>query len=372
MSERSGWAQCLDDAVQVVRAGADDRVDHREFVATVPDELVAAGLAQFVWIASLDSDQIRVRAASEPDAPTTLSAPEQGTTRRAIREEQVVVSPDLHQTVAYSELAEAMAVPAATAAVHVPFETLGETAVVHVWTDRDVTVDGMPELASVFGAALSDNLARLTAEDHLERERARLETVRSTISHDLGNPVNLASGRLELAEEECESSHLSHAMGALEEIDAMTSDSVSFVEAGQVVTEWDRRSVDEIVEATWEQLSTGENTLVTESVSVRGDPERLRRLVSELLTNALAHTDDPVQVSVGPLEESRGFYLADTGEGVPEDEREFVFDRGYTTDPDRDGNGLALAREIAGAHDWQLRLAEGSTGARFELVTERW
>jgi signal transduction histidine kinase len=372
MSERSGWAQWLDDAVQVVRAGADDATDHRELVAAAPEELVAEGVAQFVWIAGLDDDQIRVRAASEPDAPATLSAPEQAATTRAIEEERVVVSSALHQTAAYSELAEAMALPDATAAAHVPFAALGETAVVHVWTDRDVTGDGVPELASVFGAALSDNLARLTAEDHLERERARLETVRSTISHDLGNPVNLASGRLELAAEECESSHLSHVMGALEEIDAMTSDSVSYVEAGQPVTERERRSVDEIVEATWEQLSTGENTLVTEPVSVRGEPERLRRLLSELLTNALEHTDSPVEVSVGPLAENRGFYLADTGDGVLEDEREFVFDRGYTTDPERDGAGLALAREIAGAHDWQLRLAEASTGARFEVVTERW
>lgn len=372
MSERDGWDRWLRDSVTAVRAVAGDAADQREFVATLPDTLVGGGLAQFVWIGCLDGDQIQVRAASGSDAPATLPAPEQGETATAIREERVVVSPDLLQTAAHSELTDAIDLPDATAGLHVPFAAIGETAVVHLWTDRDVSGKSVRELASVFGDALADNLAVLAAEDHLERERDRLETVRSTISHDLGNPVNLASGRLELAAEECESEHLSHAMGALREIDSMTSASVSYVEAGKPVTEWEQRSVADIVEATWEELATGQSTLVTDPVTVRGGPARLRRLLSELLTNTLEHTKGAVQVSVGPLDEKRGFYLADTGEGVPEDEREFVFDRGYTTDTDRDGAGLALAREIAGAHGWELGLADNSAGARFEVVTERW
>jgi signal transduction histidine kinase len=294
---------------------------------------------------------------SEPDGPTAT----------AIEDDGVVVS----SAPSHAEFDDTTGVPESTAAVHVPFAALDETAVIHVWTDRDVS-GGVPDSVSVFGDALSDSLAVLAAEDSLERERDRLETVRSTISHDLGNPVNLASGRLELAAEECESPHLSHAMDALREIDAMTSASVSYVEAGQPITEWERRSVTDIAEATWEQLSTGESTLVTEPVTVRAESGRLRKLLSALLRNALVHSDGPVEVSVGPLDERRGFYVADTGDGVPEDERAFVFDRGYTTDPERDGAGLALAREIAGAHGWELGLADTTGGARFEVVTERW
>jgi len=361
-----GWSQWLRDSVTTVRAVADDAADRRAFVSAVPDALVAAGLAQFVWIGCLDDGQVRVRAASLSDPPTTLSTPD-GPTATAIEDDAVVVS----SSPSHAGFDDAVTSPEATAALHVPFTALGETAVIHVWTDRDVS-GGVPDSVSVFGATLSDNLARLAAEDSLERERERLETVRSTISHDLGNPVNLASGRLELAAEECESSHLSHAMGALREIDSMTSASVSYVEAGEPVTEWETRSVTDIVAATWAELSTGERTLVTEPVTVRAEPERLRQLLSELLTNALVHTDGPVEVSVGPLDGRQGFYVADTGSGIPEDERAFVFDRGYSTDPEREGAGLALAREIAFAHGWSLGLADATAGTRVEVVTERW
>lgn len=375
MSAPDDWMEWLADSSGAVRAVARETDGPREMIRSVPAALAEADLARFVWVTSLrpDTDTVRVRAASGPHSPpTTLPATEQAPTVRALAEDAVVCAPASDRPDSDPGFTESLGVPSETGAIHVPFQALGAGGAVHLSTDRDVTDAAVPAAASVLGTVLEDCLSVLGTETALSRERDRLETVRSTLSHDMGNPLNLASGRLELADEECDSPHLSHALSGLRAIDSMRTASVSFVQAGKPAKERERRSVDATVEETWTELSTGERTLVTEPVTARGEPDRLRHLLSELLDNALVHTANGVDVSVGPLPGGRGFYLADSGTGIPADERDLVFDRGYTTDPDRDGHGLTLVREIAGAHGWQVRLAETDTGTRVEVVTDRW
>jgi len=73
-----------------------------------------------------------------------------------------------------------------------------------------------------------------------------------------------------------------------------------------------------------------------------------------------------VTVTVGSLED--GFYVADDGPGIPEADREKVFESGYSTDGDGTGLGLAIVRRIAQAHGWDVTLTTSeSGGARFEF-----
>ena len=92
--------------------------------------------------------------------------------------------------------------------------------------------------------------------------------------------------------------------------------------------------------------------------------------------DAAEHADD-VTVRVGPIETTQvstdrvnGFYVADDGPGIPEDERESVFEGGYSTSDDGTGLGLAIVRSIAEAHGWTATVAERDAGgARFEIHT---
>ncbi|QSG04294.1 PAS domain-containing sensor histidine kinase [Natranaeroarchaeum sulfidigenes] len=75
-----------------------------------------------------------------------------------------------------------------------------------------------------------------------------------------------------------------------------------------------------------------------------------------------------VRITVGGLED--GFYVADDGIGIPDDEKEDVFDRGYTTHEDGTGFGLRIVEVIASAHGWEVDLVDSeSGGARFEIRT---
>jgi signal transduction histidine kinase len=76
-----------------------------------------------------------------------------------------------------------------------------------------------------------------------------------------------------------------------------------------------------------------------------------------------------VTVTVGELADCDGFYVADDGPGIPADERETVFESGYSTAADGTGFGLSIVEEIASAHGWAVRVTDSAEGgARFEVA----
>ena len=66
-----------------------------------------------------------------------------------------------------------------------------------------------------------------------------------------------------------------------------------------------------------------------------------------------------------------GFYVADDGDGIPPDDREAVFEAGFTTAADNGGTGLGLAfvEELADVYGWSVDATESEAGgARFEFA----
>jgi signal transduction histidine kinase len=71
-------------------------------------------------------------------------------------------------------------------------------------------------------------------------------------------------------------------------------------------------------------------------------------------------------VRVGPLD--GGFYVEDTGRGIPPSERDRVFDHGYTTGDGGSGVGLTIVNRVAQVHGWDVSVGESREGgARFEF-----
>jgi two-component system, OmpR family, sensor kinase len=91
------------------------------------------------------------------------------------------------------------------------------------------------------------------------------------------------------------------------------------------------------------------------SVWVRGQPEPLRILLRNLLDNAVKYTPDggQVDIAVAMPQGAASLAVEDSGPGIPEAERERVFDRFYRTPDARSsdsGLGLAIVKAIAGRH----------------------
>ena len=72
-------------------------------------------------------------------------------------------------------------------------------------------------------------------------------------------------------------------------------------------------------------------------------------------------------MSVGPLPDTDGFYVADDGPGIPADVAESLFDEGVSGDGGT-GLGLAIVADIVDAHGWtDDAVDEPDDGARFEV-----
>ncbi|MDY7083008.1 MAG: HAMP domain-containing sensor histidine kinase, partial [Halobacteria archaeon] len=82
--------------------------------------------------------------------------------------------------------------------------------------------------------------------------------------------------------------------------------------------------------------------------------------------NSVEHAGKDVTVRVGGSE--NGFYVKDDGEGIPEKERDAVFNTGYTSANDGTGLGLSIVEKVVEAHGWSIEVSESEEGgARFDI-----
>ena len=227
--------------------------------------------------------------------------------------------------------------------------------------------------ASLVESALArlDEIERLQhREQELQRERDRLDEFASFVSHDLRNPLSVAMGRLELATRECDSPHLAELERSLDRMDQLIDDVLKLARQGSTVGETEPVDLRKLLSRCWTNVDTLEADLVVEAeCTVRADRSRLASIVENLFRNAAEHADEPVTLTAGLLEDGDGFYIADDGPGIPERERDRVFDSGYSSKEGGTGLGLAIVRQVVEAHGWEIDVCAGADGgARFEIT----
>jgi PAS domain S-box-containing protein len=219
-------------------------------------------------------------------------------------------------------------------------------------------------------------------ERELERQNERLDEFASVVSHELRNPLNVAAGRLKLARADCESDHLEDVAHAHERMETLIEDLLSLAREGKQVRDVESISFPEFVTECWETVETTNGRLdVRTERTVQADPPRLTQLFENLFRNAVEHAaedpdrvgvsggDEVVTVVVGDLDDASGFYVADDGPGIAPEDRDRVFEAGYSTTPKGTGFGLSIVSEIVQAHGWEITLVEGEMGgSRFEIT----
>jgi signal transduction histidine kinase len=215
----------------------------------------------------------------------------------------------------------------------------------------------------------------------LERQNERLDQFASIVSHDLRNPLNVAQGRLELAREDPSAEHFDQIDGAIDRMEALIEDVLALAQQTDDV-ETERVDLGRVATEAWTNVDSPDARLECDlAAQVTGDRSRLLQAFENLFRNAIDHGPKDVTVRVGklatesagdgidrPPEQFPGFFVADDGPGIPADQRETVFERGYTTDAGGTGLGLAIVQAAVEAHGWAVRVTESSTGgARFEV-----
>jgi len=239
---------------------------------------------------------------------------------------------------------------------------------------------------------------RKRRRQQLERQNERLDQFAGIVSHDLRNPLNVAMTRLELAETDSE--HIAAAEDAVGRVEAIVDDMLALARHGGAVLETEPVDLRAVAEECWGMVAPetppdgASPTLEIEGdASLLANRGRLKQVFENLFRNALEHSSGPhqegdrvesdppgadadggargarggVTIRVGTLAD--GVSVADDGPGIPEAERETVFDPGHSTAEGGTGFGLAIVREVVDAHGWEIAVRESDGGgARFEIT----
>ncbi|WP_193787989.1 hybrid sensor histidine kinase/response regulator [Natronorubrum bangense] len=256
---------------------------------------------------------------------------------------------------------------------------------------------------------LRDISDRKKRERKLKRQNERLESFASIVSHDLRNPLNVAHGNLELAREQADNDHLEAVATAHERMQTLIENLLTVAREERPVVETEPIDLETVTRTCWQHVETAEVTLTTTTDAVvHGDRARLRRLLENLIRNTVEHSstgsrptaDDSVgqgsptpgshtrqdnverestprdgrpaaasvTLTVGDLSGETGFYVEDDGRGIPAEQRDAVFETGYSMAAGGTGLGLAIVERIAENHGWTVTVTESDTGgARFEF-----
>jgi signal transduction histidine kinase len=263
-----------------------------------------------------------------------------------------------------------------------------------------VGVRGSDEVGQL-AAAFDDMAAQL--EQAFSRERAleagRRELI-SAVSHDLRTPLATTRAMVEALADRVvtdpsdvrrylglilqETTHLSQLIDDLFELSQIESGALRLrclpIDLAELVADtvaaYQLPAADRGVQLD-EVLDDG-----LASTPVQADPERLQRVLRNVLDNALRHTPRGGLVRVEAAADAEAVQVSvnDSGPGVPPEELERIFDRFYRAERSRRreeaggsggaGLGLAIARGLVQAHRgriWAERSALGGMSVRIQL-----
>lgn len=229
--------------------------------------------------------------------------------------------------------------------------------------------------AKLLATTAESALDRVTKRDELERKNAQLEEFVAVVSHDLRNPLTVASGSLALARETGEMALLNDVRASHERMTEIIDGLLVLAREGNAVGEIRPVIVGTVAEEAWSTVDTGDGTLrVGDNGAIDADRSRLRQLLENAFRNSVEHgtsgletADTDVTVTVAVTAD--GFRIDDDGPGIPPEERETLLAAEFGAE--NGGFGIPIIRTIAEGHGWELALDESDSGGlRIGITTD--
>lgn len=225
----------------------------------------------------------------------------------------------------------------------------------------------------------------LTGERQLDEEKRDFV---ATVSHELRTPMTGVYGAAQTllrSDVELSTAHrrqlLQLIVGQAERLSQIVDDLLlaTSLDHHRLQLSQDRVDITELVSRTLEMLARTEVEIsASGQASVLGDRDRIQQILVNLLDNAFKYGQPPVKVTIALADSAVAITVRDSGEGIPREEQERIFERFYRSDPNMThapsgtGLGLYIARELAGRMGGTLDLRSArDTGTAFVLTLPR-
>ncbi len=258
---------------------------------------------------------------------------------------------------------------------------------------KSIATGGRDEIAELARAA--EEMSLRLADHESQRsasERARKDLI-AAISHDLRTPLT----SLQLVAQGIDDGIIDPAAGEqgyaqeitlhVRSLSAMVDDlfELTRLEAGDIQWSIQRVRLDELVGETVEAMQAQaaakgiavETRVRSDLPAADANPEKLQRVLFNLIQNAIRHTpeDGSVTVAAQPAGRAIEVEVADTGTGIPAAERERAFEPFFRGDASRasggSGLGLSICRAIIEVHGGRIWLADTKTGTKVRFTLPR-
>lgn len=239
------------------------------------------------------------------------------------------------------------------------------------WTDQ--------ELALVLPAVRTAE--RRESED---RHGRNVERIAASLAHEIRNPIAAAKSLVQqIAESPDAPETAEYARVASAELDRVETSIAHLLrfarEEPLAISEVGVRStVERAVSDVRERANGARFALeIPRDLDVEADGEKLTRAIANLLANAADATvelpDDrrEVRVEAGTSLDARDVWIrvCDRGPGIEPDVRERIFDPWFTTKPNGNGLGMAIARKLCEAHGGTLEIEKTDASGTAMLMT---
>ncbi|MBX0297540.1 MEDS domain-containing protein [Haloarcula nitratireducens] len=210
---------------------------------------------------------------------------------------------------------------------------------------------------------------RKEREERLEEKNNRLQSFASMLAHELRNPVTIGQIYSQQLPAETDSEAVEYVTEAFDRIEDMVDVMLVLAQGQKAIDEGAPVDLADIARDAWSGVEDDQANLNAEvDATIQADETYIRHFFQNLLENAVEHGGSDVTVTVGDIYD--GFYVADDGTGIPRENRDKIFDEGYTTTAANGGTGLGLAfvERLAAVYEWDCYVTESKDGgARFEF-----